>query len=60
MIQKQNISYHKPFFIGDSISLNSQLSEVYESVSTYIFKYTFKNQNLDLIAKGSIQISLLK
>ena len=59
VIQKQNISYHKPFFVGDTISLNSELSEVFESVSTYIFKYTFQNQHQDLIAKGKIQISVL-
>ncbi len=59
VIQKQSISYHKPFFIGDTVTLNSELSEVYESVSTYIFKYSFQNQHKALIAKGKIQISVL-
>lgn len=59
VIQKQDILYHKPFFVGDSLKMKAILEDIYESVSTFVFKYKFFNQKKELIAKGTVQISLL-
>ena len=32
VIQKQNISYHKPFYIGDVLKMKVSLKEYFESV----------------------------
>ena len=57
VIQKQDIAYHKPFFIGDKLKMSVVLKDIFKSVSTYLFKFRFFNQELVLIAKGSVQIS---
>ena len=59
VIQKQDISFHKPFFIGDYLKMNVLLKDIFMSVSTYLFKFKFTNQDNDLVAKGSIQISII-
>jgi len=55
LIQKQEISFHKPVYINDTLDFEANLAEVYESVSSYLFKYKFKNKS-GLIAKGKVQI----
>jgi len=55
LIQKQEISFHKPVYIIDTLDFEANLAEVYESVSSYLFKYKFKNKS-GLIAKGKVQI----
>ena len=55
LIQKQEISFHKPVYINDILSFEAVLSEVYESVNSFVFKFKFKNES-GLIAKGKVQI----
>ena len=55
LIQKQEISFHKPVYINDILSFEAVLSEVYESVNSFEFKFKFKNES-GLIAKGKVQI----
>lgn len=55
LIQKQEISFHKPVYIGDEVNFEANLSEIYESVGSYIFKFKFNNES-GLLAKGKVQI----
>jgi len=59
IILSQKISYHKPFFIEDTITLNAKITEIFESVKMVDFKLRFTNQNDEMIAKGNLQIKLL-
>ena len=56
LIQKQEISFHKPVYMGDEVNFEANLSEIYESVGSYIFKFKFNNES-GLLAKGKVQIS---
>jgi acyl dehydratase len=55
LIQKQEISFHKPVYMGDEVNFEANLSEIYESVGSYIFKFKFNNVS-GLLAKGKVQI----
>ena len=59
IIQKQDIKYIKPVYLHDIILLQVLIDDVYESVHTIEFKYSFTNQKGIIIAKGTIQIGLL-
>lgn len=59
IIHSQSINFYKPVFLNDTVSLQAELAEVYESVKTYIFKFTFKNQEGIRVAKGTVQIGLI-
>ena len=58
VIMEQSIKYRNPFYLSDTITLSAVLEEVYESVSAYIFKFTFTRTG-KTIASGRIQIGLL-
>lgn len=60
VIISQKISYHNPFFVGDQLRLEAKLKDMIESVNVQIFKYVFKNEADKLIAKGEIQVKILK
>jgi 3-hydroxybutyryl-CoA dehydratase len=60
LIQTQEIKYLKPVYVNDQITLYAQIDEVYESVNTIDFKYFFENRDKVKVAKGKIQIGLLK
>jgi acyl dehydratase len=55
LIQKQEISFHKPVYLNDNLIFEAILSEVYESVNSFVFKFKFKNES-GLVAKGKVQI----
>ena len=59
IIHSQSINFYKPVFLNDTVTLSAELAEVYESVKTYIFKFTFKNQEGVRVAKGTVQIGLI-
>jgi 3-hydroxybutyryl-CoA dehydratase len=60
LIQTQEIKYLKPVYVNDQITLHAEIDEVYESVNTIDFKYFFENRDKVKVAKGKIQIGLLK
>jgi len=60
LIQTQEIKYLKPVYLNDQITLHAEIDEVYESVNTIDFKYFFENRDKVKVAKGKIQIGLLK
>ena len=55
LIQKQEISFHKPVYLNDNLIFEAILSEVYESVNSFVFKFKFKSES-GLVAKGKVQI----
>jgi 3-hydroxybutyryl-CoA dehydratase len=60
IIQTQQIKYLKPVYLNDELILHAEIEEIYDSVNTIELKYYFENQNKEKIAKGRIQIGLLK
>ncbi len=63
MIQSQNISFHKPVFLNDQMLFEAKVDTVSEAVNIINFKFKFKrvtDGKSDLIAKGNVQIGLLK
>ena len=60
LIQTQEIKFLKPVYINDQLTLCAEVEDVYESVNTIDFKYCFENQDKKKVAKGKIQIGLLK
>jgi 3-hydroxybutyryl-CoA dehydratase len=60
IIHSQEIQYKNPVYINDELELKAEVSEVFESVGAVVFKYNFKNKTMKIVAKGKIQIGLLK
>lgn len=64
MIQSQDISYHKPVFLNDQISLEATVDTVSEAVGIIEYKLKFRRISEDakpeLVAKGHVRIGLLK
>jgi 3-hydroxybutyryl-CoA dehydratase len=60
VIQTQEIKYLKPVYLNDQLTLNAEIEDVYESVSTIDFNFYFENQTKEKVAKGKFQIGLLK
>ena len=58
IIHTQNIQFKKPSYLSDELTLTAKVSGVFESVNAIEFKYTFRNIDDILIAKGKIQIGL--
>ena len=64
MIQSQDISFHKPVFLNDQISLEATVDTVSEAVGIIEYKLKFRRISdgvkPELVAKGHVQIGLLK
>lgn len=60
IIHSQEIQYKNPVYLNDKLDFNAVVAGVYESVATIEFKYEFKNISEKTVAKGKIQIGLLK
>ena len=64
MIQSQDISFHKPVFMNDQISLEATVDTVSEAVGIIEYKLKFRRisegTKPELVAKGHVQIGLLK
>ena len=60
LIQTQEIKFIKPVYLNDVLTLHAKIDDVYESVNTIDFKYFFENQDKVKVARGTIQIGLLK
>ena len=63
MIQSQDISYHKPVFLNDKVSLEATVDTVSEAVGIIEYKLKFRRisegDKPELVAKGHVQIGLL-
>lgn len=59
IIHTQSIQYRKPVYLDDELSFEATVTEIFESVNSLIFKFTFKNAELKTVAKGQIQIGII-
>ena len=59
IIHSQTIKFSHPVFLNDELVLNAEVTEVYESVNAYVFKFYFQNSDGKKVAKGDIRIGLL-
>ncbi|MCR5469340.1 MaoC like domain-containing protein [Xylanibacter ruminicola] len=62
MIQSQDISFHKPVFLNDQITLQASIDTVSEAVNIINYKlkfYKMDEAGKQLVAKGHVQIGLL-
>jgi acyl dehydratase len=60
IIHSQNIQFLNPVYLNDTVQFTATVAGVYESVAAVEFKFAFKNSELKIVAKGKIQIGLLK
>ena len=63
MIQKQELAFHKPCFLGDELTLCAHVDFVSEAVNVLAFKLRFtrnRDGKPETVAKGSVQIGLLR
>lgn len=59
LIHSQEIQFKNPVYLGNKLTLEAVVSDVFESVQAVEFKFTFKNFESKIIAKGKIQIGLI-
>ena len=60
IIYEQSIKYSLPVYLGNQLEFNGEITRFFESVNTFEFKFDFKNSEGKKVAKGTIQIGLLK
>lgn len=60
LIHSQEIQFKNPVYLGDRLDFNAKVVEIYESVAAVEFKYEFKNTDAKMVAKGKIQVGILK
>lgn len=60
IIHSQTINFKLPVYLNDNLNMEFAISELHESVNAIEFKYHFKNESDKIVAKGNIQIGLLK
>ena len=60
LIHSQEIQFKKAMYLNDKINFVARVSGVFESVNVVEFKFEFKKSDFEIIAKGKIQIGLLK
>lgn len=59
IIHSQEIQYSKPVYLGDSLQLIAEVTDVIASVNVFIFKFYFINKKQTKVAKGKVQIGVL-
>jgi 3-hydroxybutyryl-CoA dehydratase len=60
LIQTQDIKFSNPVYLNDQLTLHAEIKEIYESVNSIDIKYYFENQDKVKVARGNVQIGLLK
>jgi 3-hydroxybutyryl-CoA dehydratase len=60
IIHAQEIQFKNPVYLGDELQFKAVIEGFYESVGVVEFKFDFRNADAKVVAKGKIQIGLLK
>lgn len=60
IIHSQEIQYKNPVYLNDKLQFVAKVYGISESVNVVQFKYDFINNSSKTVAKGKIQIGLLK
>ena len=59
IIHSQEIQFKNPVYLEDTLIFEATVSEIFESVNTLEFKFTFKNSADKVVSKGKIQIGII-
>jgi len=59
IIHTQDIKFKNPSYLNEKLFFDAKVTGFYKSVNAVEFKFTFKNIERVVIAKGRIQIGLL-
>ena len=59
VIQSQEIKFHKPVYLDDTVTLHAEVADFHESVKTAEITFRFLNQNNLKVAKGRLLVGLL-
>ena len=59
VIQSQEIKFHKPVYLNDTVTLIAEVADFHESVRPAEMSFHFLNQNNAKVARGKISIGLL-
>lgn len=60
IIHSQSIQFKLPVYLNDPLALTVRVAGIYESVNAVEFKFVFTNNGGKTVAKGKIQIGILK
>jgi 3-hydroxybutyryl-CoA dehydratase len=60
IIHSQDIVYKKPVYMNDRLDFEAKIDGIYESVETVEFSFKFINCDKQIVAKGHVQIGILK
>jgi 3-hydroxybutyryl-CoA dehydratase len=60
IIHSQEIQYKNAVYLNDTLQFSAQVTAVFDSVMAVEFKFSFKNADAKTVAKGKLQIGLLK
>ncbi len=59
VIQSQEIKFHKPVYLNDTVTLHAEIADFHESVKTAEISFQFINQNNVKVARGKLFVGLL-
>lgn len=59
IIHAQEIQFKNPVYLNDEVLLEAKIIGIYESVNAVEFKYSFRNEQGKIVAKGKFQIGLI-
>ena len=60
IIHSQEIQFKNPVYLNDKLFFTATVSGIFGSVNAVEFKFDFKSKDSKVVAKGKIQIGLLK
>ncbi len=63
VLQSQEINFHKPVYLNDELSFESQIVAVSETSNFVRYKFVFRRidgENRELVARGIVQVGLFQ
>ena len=60
VLHSQEIKFTKPVYLNDFLELITEIEGIFESVNAIEFKFSFRNRQKIEVARGKIQIGILR
>lgn len=60
IIHSQEIQFKNAVYLNDTLQFKAEIIGFYESVNAVEFKFDFRNNDKKVVAKGKIQIGIIK
>ena len=60
VLHSQQIDYKRPVYLDDVLTFEASVEEVHESVGAVEFRFLFRKRGAEVVAKGRLQIGVLK